>query len=80
MALRGQLALVGGLAWQNGIELDRVVFDRNPPMPKKSSQHRGLWDSVKEDAERPQESVNRAKRGSSQGGKRNAGKAVSSHA
>ncbi len=68
---------------RHGVELDRAVLEGRTPMPAKSSQTGGLWDSVQplgETLGELEKALSREKTGRTQGGKRNAAKTAPSDA
>jgi NTE family protein len=68
---------------RHGVELDPAVLEGETPLPAKSGQTGGLWDSVQplgKTLGELEKALGREKAGRSQGGKRNAAKAAPSDA
>jgi NTE family protein len=68
---------------RHGLELDRAVLEGDAPIPAKSGQPGGLWDSVQPlgaTLGELEKALSREKPGRSQGGKRNAAKTAPSDA
>src|SRR5208282_4146462 len=66
---------------RHGVELDRAALEGERPMPAKSGQTGGLWDSVEplgKTLGELEKALSREKPGRPQGGKRNAAKAAPS--
>ena len=81
--LRRRAGELGPVLARHGVELDQAVLESEAPMPARSGQTGGLWDSVEplgKTLGALERALSREKPGRSQGGKRNAAKAAPSDA
>ena len=81
--LRRRAGELGPVLARHGVELDQAALEGEAPMPARSGQTGGLWDSVEplgKTLSELEKALSREKTGRTQGGKRNAAKTAPSDA